>query len=373
MTYDPWVVDGAVTGLTVLWGPPGVGKTFVAVSLAASIATGKPWLGRRCLQGGVVYVCGEGGYPNLARRIQAALVNVGVSWSEMYPEEVYDPGHFEGEDPPFPELPIAIAERVDLVAGPASLIEDIGDKRPRLIVIDTLSRCFGGDENKQEFMQKFVNSLDLLRGVYPGCAILVLHHANKNHDLRGSTVLAGACDASFKMSYGRGSDATTLRVLTPDKLREREVDGTAIWLRLEQSGVDDTQLCQRPDGGLQVVVELDDVGEPTHTIVVHPPVKFEADIRKAVKVGQTLGVCGEFSFAQWYEAVTTVAKLDLQRTGFKTLVQAILSEPDKHGILPAYEANPHGIVDPETGELLQQIKVGWYRAAGTETQEGARA
>jgi len=358
--YDPWVVDGVVTGLTVLWGAPGVGKTFVAVSVAASVATGRPWLGRRCLQGDVVYVCGEGGFPNLARRIQAALTNVGVDWLDMYPEEYY--GH--DEELWSPEFPIHIADRVDLVAGPAPLIAAIGDKRPRLIIIDTLSRCFSGDENKQEFMQKFVQSLDLLRETYPGVAILVLHHANKNHDLRGSTVLAGACDASFKMSYGRGADAKILRVLTPDKLREREVDGAAIWLRLEQCEVDDTELLKRPDGGLQVQVEKDDVGRPMHTVVTKPTVSFEADVRKAAKAGRFLGGgVGEFSFDQWYTSATEATKLEVGVPGFKALVQAILAEPDKYGILPVYEEDPKGNVNDETGEPLQQIKRGWYRTA----------
>src|SRR5262249_46295895 len=60
---DPeWLVDGLVgqNALVVLFGPPGVGKSFLALDLALSIATGRPWLGRKTTQGGVVYVYAEG-------------------------------------------------------------------------------------------------------------------------------------------------------------------------------------------------------------------------------------------------------------------------------------------------------------------------
>ena len=347
--YDPWVVEGAVSGLTVLWGEPGIGKTFVAVSLAASVATGRPWLGRKCLQGDVVYVCGEGGYPSLARRIQAALANIGVGWLEMFDPE-HDP------ETPHKPIPIHISPGVDLVAGPDKLLEEIGDKRPRLIIIDTLSRCFGGDENKQEFMQKFVQSLDLLREVY-GCALLVLHHAGKNHDIRGSTVLAGAVDVSLKMTYGRGSEAKTLRILAPTKLRERELEGGSVYLRLVPSTIHDSAV-ERTERGLVINDVTDDMGEVLYTVVVKMPERTEQDVAKVLRIGKMLGESGaEFCFSKWH-ATTVASGQELSKPAFKPLVQTVLADP-KSGVAEVYEDDPEFLDD--SGAWRRVKKKGWFR------------
>jgi RecA-family ATPase len=46
---DPeWMVDGLVgeNALVELFGKPGAGKSFLALDLAMSVATGEPWLGQ---------------------------------------------------------------------------------------------------------------------------------------------------------------------------------------------------------------------------------------------------------------------------------------------------------------------------------------
>src|SRR5574341_259088 len=69
----PWVVAGVLGGVCMLWGEAGIGKSFVACSLAASVATGRPWLGRQTVEGPVVYIAGEGGLTTVARRLDAAV------------------------------------------------------------------------------------------------------------------------------------------------------------------------------------------------------------------------------------------------------------------------------------------------------------
>lgn len=46
----------------LLVGGYGLGKTFVALSFAASVATGRDWLGRRVQRRRVLFVIGEGAY-----------------------------------------------------------------------------------------------------------------------------------------------------------------------------------------------------------------------------------------------------------------------------------------------------------------------
>jgi hypothetical protein len=55
------LVDGllGLSGMTVLYGESGCGKTFVAVDLGCHIAAGLPWRGMAVEQGVVVYVAAE--------------------------------------------------------------------------------------------------------------------------------------------------------------------------------------------------------------------------------------------------------------------------------------------------------------------------
>jgi AAA domain len=66
------LVDGLlfVPGESVLYSPPKLAKTFMALDLAFSVATGQPFMGRDVRQGPVVFVAAEG-VGGLGVRIQA--------------------------------------------------------------------------------------------------------------------------------------------------------------------------------------------------------------------------------------------------------------------------------------------------------------
>src|SRR5215218_8908403 len=55
------LVDGllARTGMTVIYGESGSGKTFVVLDIACYVAAGRPWRGMAVEQGVVVYVAAE--------------------------------------------------------------------------------------------------------------------------------------------------------------------------------------------------------------------------------------------------------------------------------------------------------------------------
>src|SRR5947199_116032 len=58
--------------LAVLYGPPGSGKSFVALAWAMAIATRRLWLGHATNRGAVTYVAAEGG-SGLGQRVKAHL------------------------------------------------------------------------------------------------------------------------------------------------------------------------------------------------------------------------------------------------------------------------------------------------------------
>jgi len=178
---DPrWLVAPIVEqgSLAVLYGPSGVGKSFIALDWALSVQTGKPWLGHSVEPGRTLYIAAEGA-TGLKKRVKVwkdVRNSSGAVGTLFHPEAVQllKPG----------ELGL--------------LLQTIKQHQPtgwNLIVVDTLSRCFvGGAENAPEDMSRFVEACARIQRETGG-AVLVIHHCTKKGlDLRGSSVLAGAAD-----------------------------------------------------------------------------------------------------------------------------------------------------------------------------------
>ena len=194
---DPtWLVDGVVPANStgVVWGEPGIGKTFVAIDLGVAITVGQAWLGHAvpaAAIGSVVYAASEGtaglktrlGAAKSARGIVADLAVGFYCWPDA----------------------------VNLMS-PAAVAEFIGAIRavgPRLVVLDTLARCMvGGDENSARDMGIAVGQSDRIRKA-TGATVLLVHHGNKaGSGERGSTALRGGAD--FMLELSRTNERLTL-------------------------------------------------------------------------------------------------------------------------------------------------------------------
>lgn len=191
-----WLVEGYLEAdaLGMLYGPSGGGKSFVAVSLACSIATGTPWFNCKVKQGAVFYIAGEG-HQGLARRFAAWSKSTGVAITKDTPL-------FKSNRAVL-MLDADAAEK--LKAEVKRLVRETGHV-PSFIVIDTLARNFGdGDENKQQDANRFIEAMDELRREF-GCHVETVHHSGHDSDrARGSSVLKAAMDQELwvKGSNGR--------------------------------------------------------------------------------------------------------------------------------------------------------------------------
>ena len=138
--------------LCVLYGASAVGKTFVALDIALSIATGRQWLGRDTRQGVVLYIAAEGEQSVLAR------IGAWYHWHQLKPDI-----HVLLTNP-------LLMEQLHQQA----LIDVLKERdvHPALIVIDTFSRCMTGDENNARDMAKFIAGCDQLQKV-TGATILL--------------------------------------------------------------------------------------------------------------------------------------------------------------------------------------------------------
>ena len=205
-----WLIDGLMpaSGLSVLYGPSGSFKSFLALDWALCVATGLPWFGHTVEPRWVVYVAAEG-RAGLKARTWAwwdARGRPDLSRIRWLPEAVNlrDHGQVDRARRTLASLP----------------------ERPGLLVVDTMARTMpGGDENAAKDVGQFVASVDGLRAED---AALVVHHTGKDgDDERGSSALRGAADLMAKVER-----TDSICELTCSKLKDAE-EWRAITLRLE--------------------------------------------------------------------------------------------------------------------------------------------
>ena len=188
-----WLVEGILVEgeLAVLYGPPKAGKTFFGLDLALSVATGAEFHGGRSIgaPGPVLYVIGEGNSALFGERIKA--------WCDARGLPIPD------------DRFVAVTDRPDLT-DPKHVADLAAITRPKLIILDTLSRTMVGDENSPSDMAAYVRGCDSLRET-TGAAVVVVHHEGKGPDAvargpMGHTKLRGALDTAIRVH--RKSDAS---------------------------------------------------------------------------------------------------------------------------------------------------------------------
>jgi RecA-family ATPase len=191
-----WLVQGLLeTGsFSCLFGDPGAGKSFLAIELAACVATGTPFYGLQVKHPGpVVYLAGEG-RAGLVRRFRAWSIARGV---------------------PLEDAPLFLnsgavsliddASMVSVVKALKSLIKEL-DRTPALAILDTWSRTLGGDDSAPSDAAAGVAALDALRGRFDNFAALVVHHEGHTKGRgRGWSGLRAAVDTEFRMRDAKKS------------------------------------------------------------------------------------------------------------------------------------------------------------------------
>ncbi len=261
-----WLVEDLMFcgDAALMFGASGSGKSFLTVDLGVSVARGVPFLGKKTIQGPVIYQAGEGG-KGLVKRLKA------------YRQE----NHVVG-DVPFVLLPT----RANLFAHDGDGDQFIAECKAlklhmnglALVVIDTLSTASpGANENASEDMSRLLQFGERLQRE-TGAAILWVHHKNAAGDReRGHTSLRANVDTALEVIRDEDSKARTLRVV---KVKDGE-DGEKLGFELQSveigtyddgkpmtscvvrpAQVDDQQTSNRPrlsPGQRTFLTALDDV------------------------------------------------------------------------------------------------------------------
>lgn len=187
-----WLIPGVLpmTGIALLYAKPGEGKSFIAIALAEAIAHGAEGWGQKFEPGQVVYVAAEG-VAGISKRLEGWRKHHGISKPTknllLYRQAVNFRDQKEVE-----QFIQRLCHQLDGLELPL-----------RLLIIDTLSRCFGGgDENSQAAMSAFIGHLQKDIVDRFGCLVMVLHHTSRGNESspRGSNVNDGAADTMLHVS-----------------------------------------------------------------------------------------------------------------------------------------------------------------------------
>lgn len=181
-----WHINGVLpaTGFAAMFGPSRSGKSFLALDLCASIASGTPWFGHRVTAAPVTCVSLEG-EAGLSKRLAAWRAHHG----KALPERLR-------------WLTMAVdlrseTDRADLAAAMVAQGALNG-----LLVIDTLNRAApGADENSSSDMGELIKGCNELQRLVGG-TVMVVHHTGKDgaKGLRGHSSLLASLDAAIEVS-----------------------------------------------------------------------------------------------------------------------------------------------------------------------------
>ena len=308
-----WLVSGVIPerSYCCIAGQPESFKSFVAIELGLSIACGRPFLGWRCKQGNVLYICAEG-QGGFARRL--------LAWQKA--RGVPLPDAFKVLPSAVPLLDVEAVK--DLVLAAHDLSESY-----RAIIIDTVSQSIpGANENASETMTGVNAAAQALMAAF-GCTVTLIHHGNRAGGMiRGHSSLDGALDTIIEVEADRDAGIVTV---SPGKQKDGE-RFDKVYLRREV--VDLTDILPPPPD-----LEPDEEWKPS-SVVLQPMSSHEQQIRrgevvarslsagqrKALRVLWTAGGERGATHGQWWDEAKRAGYEQRHREPFKKQQRALVDK-----------------------------------------------
>lgn len=217
-----WTVKHVLpaSSLGMMFGGSGTFKSFIALDAALHVAHGLPWMGRITTQAPVLYVAAEGG-AGLWSRIHAWHKTRGLKWGDL----------------PFYVVPAA----VDLTADAWRVVDaaQAVGVCPGLVIVDTLSQTYSGEENSANEMAAYFRELGLRFRELWGCSVLLVHHSGhaSTERPRGSSAIRANVD--YLLGVFR-DEKELLATVTCAKQKDGEIfDDATFHMSVVELGVDD--------------------------------------------------------------------------------------------------------------------------------------
>lgn len=191
-----WLIDGLIPeeAITIMPGASGSFKTWLAMSMALSIANGKNFLDIfTTRQANVLIIDEEGGERLYSERFKL------LGAPNNSPVYLMSMTNF-----------VANKDKIN------NIIKECKKKNIELIIIDSLVRVNTGDENSSRDIAKFFSLLRLI--TKESISILIIHHNRKpgqggydpSSDMRGSSDIKAAVDVQLAVKRTKNSPSVQL-------------------------------------------------------------------------------------------------------------------------------------------------------------------
>ena len=216
-----WIVDGVLPeGSYLLSARPKVGKSWLALQICLAVAYGDMLWGRQVQQGDAVYLALE----ENQRRLQKRLGQLRGEWGT-------------------PNLLLYTGWKRSDQGGLVDLEKLLADKKPRLVVIDTLAKIrapSGRSGSAYEGDYQALAPITEMANKYRCCIVIVTHNRKGKSEgdatemVSGTLGQMGAVDGALVIDGNRGDDTMKLTLVG----RDIEEDGEFAIKKLPQGGWD---------------------------------------------------------------------------------------------------------------------------------------
>lgn len=227
-----WLIDDLlpVGGVVMLSAKPKMGKSFLAIQLALSVASGGDFLGFQARKNEVLYIDLETSQRSMKNRISMMTENAPRGLYLMTPQEVFEFGNigngFEAQVNYFLE----------------------SHKGVKLVIVDTYGLIQGTrTANQNIYRQEYAEISHLNSWARKkGFTLVLIHHQNKQDDysnpvqgISGSTGITGGLQAYYILSKRDYTDKTTKLTIGGKEIAERDIfiqpesDTNRTWTEVE--------------------------------------------------------------------------------------------------------------------------------------------
>lgn len=227
-----WLIDDLlpVGGVVMLSAKPKMGKSFLAIQLALSVASGGEFLGFQAQKHEVLYIDLETSQRSMKNRISMMTADAPKGLYLMTPQEVFEFGNIGN----------GFESQVDY------FLES--HKGVKLVIVDTYgliqgSRTAAQNIYRQEYAEiSHLNSWARKKGF----TLVLIHHQNKQDDyanpvqgISGSTGITGGLQAYYILSKRDYTDKMTKLTIGGKEIMERDIfiqpesDTNRTWVEVE--------------------------------------------------------------------------------------------------------------------------------------------
>ena len=165
-------------GTGMMFGPSGSGKTFWMLDLAFHVHNGTPWRDKDVTQGDVMYIAAEAGR-GIKKRIRG-IMNAHPDWRAPF----------------FADMAPDLSD-VEWIKTIRDAAQAAG--HPAMVIVDTMSASFGGDDSSQADVAPMIRNLTSL-SLALECLVVFVHHTTKEGSTwRGSGAFFADVDAVLEL------------------------------------------------------------------------------------------------------------------------------------------------------------------------------